>query len=260
MSKHILHKHTSGFTTVSNNVIKILKHDLGCLGLYLYLLSLPDNWEFYKTHLAKDTKIGIKKLEKFLKKLGSFGLVQCVQKRDTNGQFSHFDLAIYDLETIKNNNLVNMVQPEGQNDRTAETVGRFGEAIKEVYTKEESAPLLEENKRNIYRPSKSDGQNKFDIFWSIYPRKQKKKRAHQIWVKNKLDNISDKIIDSVKKKLDYDWKDKNLEFIPLPDAYLNQERWNDEIELNLLTKNNEQAPRSAVNRMGFHESAWKYNQ
>ena len=242
MSKYILRKRTSGFTTISNNVIRVLKSDLEVLGLYLYLLSLPDNWEFHKTHICKECHIGIKKLEKILKKLSSFELVQYGQKRNDRGQFEEFYMDIYDLESIKINNLENdelKSQPVGQNCRTVETVRRSGEAIKEVIQNKE---LLKNKKINISCSSKDDERNRFDDFWKIYKRKEKKKVAEKLWVKNKLNNIADKIINAVELRNSTDWKDKEKKYIPLPDTYLNQERWTDEInphEKNVVQDKNE---------------------
>jgi hypothetical protein len=148
VSKLTLRKHTKGFTTISNSVVKVLKDDLESLGLYLFLLSLPNDWTFYKTNLCKECSVGIKKLEKLLKKLRKFGLVKYGQQRNNKGRFSKFYLDIYDIETIKINNIetitINNLEdnndsdsPVGQNCRTVETVRRSGEAIKEELTKEE---------------------------------------------------------------------------------------------------------------------------
>lgn len=161
MSKHILRKHVYGFTVVSNNVIKELKSNLSALGLYSYLLSLPDNWEFYKTVLSKECGIGIKKLEKLLKVLSDFGLVKCGQKRDEKGRFTEFYMDIYDTETLKINSLESYPQestsPEGQICRTAETVRRFGEAIKEELQKKELL-LLKNKQKSFYEPTKKKAQ------------------------------------------------------------------------------------------------------
>lgn len=226
MSKYILRKHVHGFTSVSNNVIKALKDDLEALGFYLFILSLPDNWEFYKTFLAKECKIGIKKLERILKKLGSFGLVQYGQKRDEHGRFSEFYLDIYDLETLKINELEksqHVEPPVGQNCRTVETVGRSGEAIKETLTKETL-----KTKKEILRSS-DDEPVMFNDFWNIYPRKQKRKPAMNIWKRKKYDEIAPLIMANIKHRLEHEWKGKSKTHIPLPDTYLNQERWTDEL-------------------------------
>ncbi len=69
----------------------------------------------------------------------------------------------------------------------------------------------------------------FDDFWASYPRKEKKKEAYKIWVKNKLDKIGNQIIkDLIDRQARHDrWEDRA--YIPLPTTYLNGEQWNDEI-------------------------------
>ena len=129
MSKFVLRKRCSGFTVISNNVIAVLKDDPFCLGVYAYLLSLPNDWEFYKTELAKTFKCGIKKLEAHLKRLRSHGLVDFGQERNEKGQFERFTLDIFDTEQP--------ISPVGQNCRTVKTVGRSGEATKKEVTKKE---------------------------------------------------------------------------------------------------------------------------
>ena len=69
----------------------------------------------------------------------------------------------------------------------------------------------------------------FDLFWSGYPKKRKKKTARDIWKRKKLDRIADQLITDVKNRLirDKRWLDG---FVPDPTTYLNGERWNDELE------------------------------
>lgn len=162
MSKFVLRKRTSGFTTVSNNVIHVLKGNLPALALYVYLLSLPDNWEFYKTQICKECKIGIVKLEKLLKILASFELIQYGQKRNEKGQFSAFYIDIYDLESIKNKDLEE-TSPECQNSRTVKTVERSGEAIKEVL---QNKNLKNKKKRESTLPKKSYCPGTIDLIIS----------------------------------------------------------------------------------------------
>ena len=69
----------------------------------------------------------------------------------------------------------------------------------------------------------------FDLFWSVYPKKRKKKTAQEIWKRKKLDGIADRLIADVKHRRERDkrWTDG---FVPDPTTYLNGERWNDELE------------------------------
>lgn len=232
MSKHILRKHVFGFTTVSNSVIKELKKDLQSLGLYTYLLSLPDNWEFYKTFICKDCAIGIKKLDSTLKKLCALGLVQYGQKRNAQGRFSEFYIDIYDIETLRSNDLQKndvQISPESQNCRTVETVGRSGEAIKEEVIKEEL-----NNINNSYSASddaRVPEDRTFDEFWKTYPVKKNKVRAKRIWDKEKFRLIVTLICSDVLKRTHSEpqWQDK--QFIPHPATYLSNKLWEDEFLL-----------------------------
>jgi len=79
----------------------------------------------------------------------------------------------------------------------------------------------------------------FDMFWEIYPRKEKKKLAKIVWTKNKLYKISDKIMSSVKDRIaiDPNWQGKDdNKFVPLPTSYLNGERWEDELPVKPVVK------------------------
>lgn len=77
--------------------------------------------------------------------------------------------------------------------------------------------------------SKDIGQkNNFDLFWSAYPRKVKKKDSLVIWKRKKLDSKFQDLITDVKNRIQKDdaWKNG---FIPHPTTYLRGERWNDDI-------------------------------
>lgn len=74
----------------------------------------------------------------------------------------------------------------------------------------------------------SEMPSRFDEFWAVYPLKENKKKAREIWIRKKLDRKADILIaDVIKRKACHK---KWLEgFIPLPTTYLNGERWEDVI-------------------------------
>ena len=67
----------------------------------------------------------------------------------------------------------------------------------------------------------------FEKFWKAYPKKRKKKTALDIWKRKKPN--TEALIADVKNRLSNDarWVGG---FVPDPTTYLNQERWNDEVE------------------------------
>ena len=72
-----------------------------------------------------------------------------------------------------------------------------------------------------------DWSNDFDRWWSEYPKKVGKKPALAIWKRIKPD--ADLLITDIQERLagDSQWREG---FIPNPTTYLNQERWNDEVQ------------------------------
>ncbi len=83
--------------------------------------------------------------------------------------------------------------------------------------------------------------DKFENFWSLYPRKVSKKQTQKIWKKLKLtDELYEKILKALQDyKQTESWLKRNGQFIPYPSTWLNQERWDDEIikaEVNINKK------------------------
>lgn len=83
------------FTTVSTKVVQNLKN-YEALGLYTYLVSLPEDWIFYKDHLKEHAGIGRDKLNKLLRLLQAHNLIEYQQNRSPSGQFTQFDLHVKD--------------------------------------------------------------------------------------------------------------------------------------------------------------------
>lgn len=69
----------------------------------------------------------------------------------------------------------------------------------------------------------------FDAFWKAYPRKTAKKNAEQAW--KKVTTPIETILNAIERqKKTQQWIKDNGAFIPHPATWLNQERWNDQLE------------------------------
>jgi hypothetical protein len=81
-----------------------------------------------------------------------------------------------------------------------------------------------------------DPKEAFEIFWKEYPRKVSKEKSRQWFAKNKPNReLLDKILASLKKhKLTRQWQDP--QYIPHPITWLNQKRWEDEVDCEPKTK------------------------
>lgn len=102
----------------------------------------------------------------------------------------------------------------------------------EMYKMSNSLTEITTNKIHDQKPKKSTlTEQKFEKFWQIYPRKVGKAKAKQKWLKLPItDDLFVKIIKALETQIEYSWRDKDIEFIPHPITWLNQERWEDEIK------------------------------
>lgn len=73
----------------------------------------------------------------------------------------------------------------------------------------------------------------FESFWTVYPRKVGKAQARKAWDKLNLDDDTVKLIaENIALRLKHgEWSDVNKTFIPHASTYLNNARWEDEVEV-----------------------------
>jgi len=71
--------------------------------------------------------------------------------------------------------------------------------------------------------------DRFEEWWSHYPRKIAKVACRKKWKAKKLDARAEMLIGALLEQIEHDekWKEG---FIPHPSTYINQERWDDEVQ------------------------------
>lgn len=120
--------------------------------------------------------------------------------------------ALYNSNTINNNRTIDY----------SNTINNSSikEIEKEKYKKEK-----EQEKNNPY-------EEYFETFWKEYPKKVAKVNVKKWFTKNKPnEELFNKIMNGLRKfKNSEDWSKDNGKFIPYPSTWLNQERWEDEIQ------------------------------
>lgn len=71
----------------------------------------------------------------------------------------------------------------------------------------------------------------FDVFYENYPRRVARAGAERSWNKLHPNQILlEKILKDLERRKKGEWKDQEKRFIPYPATYLNQRRWEDEVE------------------------------
>jgi hypothetical protein len=91
--KFIITKEDSNYAVIPNSICQKLA-DAEALGLYVYLVSLPPHWEFYKEVIRKHFGWGRDKLEKKLTVLRTHNLVEAVPERNEKGKFKNWNLHV----------------------------------------------------------------------------------------------------------------------------------------------------------------------
>lgn len=137
----------TGFTRIDNNIINDDRMHLKALGLYTYMWSKPDDWQFYIEAIAKDFKDGKAAISTAIHELMDLGYLQRVQNRK-DGKFGSYDYVL--LETPK---------PEN---RTSVTENRFSEIGKSGAGKTEIVKSNTTNKDNTKTNSTKKESTKKD--------------------------------------------------------------------------------------------------
>lgn len=82
-------------------------------------------------------------------------------------------------------------------------------------------------------PSEGESDERFTVFWDMYPRKEGKQNARKAWDKLCPDEeLLYRILDAIALQKESDqWMRDNGRYIPLPASWLNGKRWEDEVKL-----------------------------
>lgn len=121
-------------------------------------------------------------------------------------------------------------QPDKTPPKTADSVKSDKEPAESAKEPKKATTEAQQAKKDKAKADKATREEMFEEFWELYPRRVGKKRANQRWHAMKVNEEKNKeIIDGLKKYLATVWKGEEMEFIPYPTTWLNQERWKDEI-------------------------------
>ncbi len=90
-------KRTKNFTVLNNDLIRDSRLSYKARGLLQYMLSMPDDWKFYVSELAKhSSKEGESAIKTGLEELEELGYMRRIQRRESNGKFGAVDWEVLD--------------------------------------------------------------------------------------------------------------------------------------------------------------------
>ena len=154
------------FTIADNRIMQNSRLSFEARGLYFYMLSLPDGWEFSEARIAKNGGIGLDKCKRILKELFDIGLV----KREFTHNEKGYKKAIYTLFDF-----TTMENPTAENP-TMENPTNNKEIVTQI-KKDNKERILTNTEKNIKKVAKSI----FDEALELYPQDEKLNFSYDEW-------------------------------------------------------------------------------
>lgn len=147
---------TKNFTITDNRVAQCSELDLNAKGLYFYIASLPDDWDFSIERIARANNTTEGKVKSAIEQLERVGLLQRTYELNANGKRGvRADYEIYDFDTRLENSSTKISTPKNSR------VEKLGIYINNNNTKEESHK--EQILQTPYNPPKPQSENTIDL-------------------------------------------------------------------------------------------------
>lgn len=202
------------FTQVANEVLNDTNLSFKAKGLYAYLYSKPEGWDFESGRIAKEAHDGRDGVRSGLKELENAGYLR--RYKTPVGRMVYLLVA---------NPMTEKPSQEPMTEKANDGKSHSGES-RRISNKEDKVIKKSLSNKEV---NTSFLEKEFDTFWSNYPRKIGKGFARKSWLKLKPDLKI--VLEAVEKqKQSRQWESDNGKFIPHPATWLNQERWEDEVE------------------------------
>jgi len=186
-------------------------------GIYAFMECKSDGWNFTASSMASQLKESRKTILVAMQELKATGWLTYNKNKDGSGVYELIGNYVITPKSEKVTKALQTHSPKSARCKNG-TVQKTDCINKKDYS----------NKKDITN-KKERYIDRFEDFWFVYPKKRNKKGTLSKWKLKKLNEIADQLIDDVllRMKEDRRWIDG---YAPDPKTYLNQERWNDEVE------------------------------
>ena len=230
-------KRTKNFTVLNNDLIRDSRLSFKARGLLQYMLSMPDDWKFYVSELAKHScKEGESAINTGLEELEELGYMRRIQRRESNGKFGAVDWEVFDEPAFS---------PEVENPLAEKpTAGKpLADNRQLLNTNELSTNKLNTNStkdnrssdKSSDRVSEKQLEEDFDKLWKLYPRKEGKKKAYEAYKRAIKKGVTNKEIQAgivnYLKQIKIQGTDKK--YIKQGSTWFNGNCWDDEYSVGI---------------------------
>ncbi len=209
---------TKNFTNISNTVIRDERLSWKARGIFVYMWSQADNWQFYVSELVKHSTDGEGALQSGLKELEELGYLIRRHRQTERGVFDGMEWALTDHNPakpidgkIKKKTPKNLKNPS--DGKTTEWKNHPVEncSLRNNNNKkyQQQEVTIESNKHSASHSNAqlvSQLEEEFEEVWSKYPNKKGKRQAfnhYKAWRKSSTKHTNEYLLDRLNKYLVY---------------------------------------------------------
>ena len=178
------------YTVLLNDGLRDQRLSFKARGLMAYMLSMPDDWKFYRKELEKhSSKDGRDSILSGLKELEEFGYLKRQKIRSDDGKFDSQDFLLVDVPAFSpqpdfpDTGKPDTAKPDTDNRHLLST--NSTKDLPELSTKNTNSPATAEPSVSL--------EDEFNVVWKEYPNKQGKKQAfnhYKAWRKKNVNHTN----------------------------------------------------------------------
>lgn len=215
------------FTRISNELIRNDSLSWKARGIFAYLWSMPDDWDFYETEVEKHAPEGRAALRSGLTELEKYGFLLRVRNRDSQGRLTTTSWKIADKPVFTPMFDFPMLDKPMLDNRTLLTTNNTN------YLSNQNNEHSDECTK--FKTDKKENKNideDFKKLWKLYPNKKGRQKALNAYKKAIKDGVTNKQIQNGILSYIQEIKAKNLEskFIKHGSTWFIGKGWDDEYD------------------------------
>lgn len=232
MSK-IKHSRKRSYTVTANKVVRDGELSWKARGIFNYLWSMPEDWEFYMNEVVKHSKDGMTTLKSGIKELEDAGYLKRIPAHSDGGKFTGMDWLLSETQEFRQSS-----EPSDGNTVSQETRQTVNQPLLNTNTTKDLITLSTKDTKRNKKESSDDlsGQtsltDRFEKLWKLYPKKQGKQVAFRAYKRAVKKGTEDKDIElgiaNYKKYIQI--KKISSQYIKQGSTWFNQGCWEDEYD------------------------------
>lgn len=195
----IIKEYTNKFTIISNSEVQDKRLSWKARGIFSYLWSMPDDWDFYEVEIAKHAPDGRDSLRSGLTELEEYGYLKRERVRN-NGRLGGAVWIITDSPMSKSEKSTPILENATQESPMLEKSTQTGATLQNNYKTKDLPNKVPTSKQANAVSADADLLASFEKIWQLYPNKADKKHAfsyYKKWRKESVDHTDSYLLEKL---------------------------------------------------------------